>query len=514
MIKQSTTNNLQLLISNQLRVRDFGCKLLVGCRGLGVRRQGYVVMSVLVFAAVFALITSSLVGYVFVQSKAVHIKSDQEQAFSLAEAGLNYYKWHLAHWPDDFQDGTGAEGPYVHAVNDLESDTVGTFSLDVLPNMECGEASGIDISSTGRPEDSNIERTVVGRYARPSVAEYAFIIDSNVWAGPDREIHGKYHSNGGIRMDGSNDSPVTSSQEDWFCTDAFGCSSGWFGSGGETKPGVFGAGAGDELWSYPVPQMDFGGITSDLVTMEDRADLMGIKLGAVGGQSGQHGWHLIFKGNGTVDIYKVKKTTKVWSDVTGAGDWEEEGEVIKEEDFIENRALPGDCKLIFVEDELWIEGEIEGKVTVVAAKPKQPNFESDAILSGNLTYHAGGASDGLTLIAENSIRIPINSPYNMTLNGIFIAQNGNFGRNYYTTSGSRDVPGSYDDEVKRGALVINGTIVSKGRVGTQWVSGSDTFLSGYSSRVNTYDRSLATDPPPLTPFISEEYRFVDWSDEK
>jgi hypothetical protein len=33
-----------------------------------------------------------------------------EQSLSIAEAGINYYRWHLAHSPQDYTDGTGGSG--------------------------------------------------------------------------------------------------------------------------------------------------------------------------------------------------------------------------------------------------------------------------------------------------------------------------------------------------------------------------------------------------------------------
>ncbi len=65
---------------------------------------------------------------------------------------------------------------------------------------------------------------------------------------------------------------------------------------------------------------------------------------------------------------------------------------------------------------------------------------------------------------------------------------------------------------------MNGTIVSNGRVGTKW--GYTIWpqcvnsWSGYNVRYNSYDRKLATDPPPLTPYVSSEYKFVEWGEKK
>jgi hypothetical protein len=124
--------------------------------------------------------------------------------------------------------------------------------------------------------------------------------------------------------------------------------------------------------------------------------------------------------------------------------------------------IPANCGLIFVEDNLWIDGVNDRKVTVVAANVTTTGVEPNVMLPGNLTYAATDGTDGLTLIAENNVLITPNSPQNMTLNGVFIAQGGAFGRNLYSC------PGTYEP---RGTLTILGTTVSNLRTGTQWVNG-------------------------------------------
>jgi len=47
------------------------------------------------------------------------------------------------------------------------------------------------------------------------------------------------------------------------------------------------------------------------------------------------------------------------------------------------------------------------------------------------------------------------------------------------------------------------------RVGTRWISGGTT-VSGYTNRTNTYDRNLANNPPPFTPFSSQDYQLSQW----
>ena len=468
------------------------------------KKGGYTIILVLVYLGIFLVITGSLVGYVIVQKRAQYAKEDGNTALQIAEAGLDYYKWFLAHFPDDLQDGTGTGGPYVHDYDDPEGGTIGQFSLDVAGDSQCNIVHAIEITSTGWSNDNpNIKRSVFGKYARPSVAEYAYILNSNVWAGADRDITGPYHSNGGIRMDGTNNSTVTSGQTSWLCTSSFGCSPD------STEDGVFGAGPNSALWDFPATPIDFVGLTVDLVAMKDIANSDGLYFNPFGGNPERVGYHFIFLGDGTFDVYRVLNTDWVWAYHSSDQAWHQDYEVITNENFMGNYAIPPDCGLIFASAKLWIEGVISNKVTVVAANVQNPGIDLDMILSGDITYTAYDGSVGLTAIAEDSVSVPLLSPDDMTLNGIFIAQLGNFGRNYYTTSGSHDVPSGYNSYVLRNSLTINGSIVSNGRVGTKWSCGG-AYCSGYNTRVNTYDRNLATDPPPLTPYVSNDFRFIEW----
>jgi hypothetical protein len=92
----------------------------------------------------------------------------------------------------------------------------------------------------------------------------------------------------------------------------------------------------------------------------------------------------------------------------------------------------------------------------------------------------------------------------MTLNGIFVAQGGAFGRNLYSC------PGTYEP---KGTLTILGTTVSNLRTGTRWVNGCSSGDAGYQTRIDAYDRNLSTDPPPFTPQTSTDYQFVDWRED-
>jgi hypothetical protein len=456
---------------------------------------------------VFITITVGLLGFVYTQNKVQVQKEQRFHANRIAEAGLDYYKWHLAHYPDDIYDGEGATstGPYVHTYEDPESGEVGSFSLEISGNTQCNSIASVDITSTGWVSGApSRTETVTARYARPSVGEFAYIIDSNVWAGSDREIYGPYHSNGGIRMDGTNYSTVTSGVDDWTCTSSFGC------SGDPTVDGVFGAGGDSALWDDPVETVDFVGMTLDFANMQTQAEADGIYLPPSSGW----GYHVYFQSDGTIDVYEVDSVhTDSWG-YSSLDGWNRDYHIITSESFYGTYNLPSDCSLIFVEDNLWVEGTVKGKATIAAGDTDTVGVDPTVILPGNITYASGTGSgvDGLTVVAEYSVLIPIDSPDDMVLNGIFIAQNGNFGRNFYQIYGYYDVPYAYNDYVERDSLTMNGTIVSNGRVGTKWTC-SGSYCSGYADRVNSYDRTLATDPPPLTPYADDEYQFIQWREE-
>lgn len=458
--------------------------------------RGYFVLLVLVFSAVFLTLVSALAGFIFVEKRAQLAKENREKAIHVAEAGLNYYKWFLAHFPNDLQNGTGAPGPYVHTVDDPEGGELGTFSLNITGESFCGEVTEILIESTGwTAQDSTQRRIVSAEYARPSVAEFSHIVDANVWAGDDRIINGPYHSNQGVRMDGTHNAAVSSGVTSWQCTSSFGCSPT------QTVDGVFGAGSQPALWNFPTPPVDFGQVTVDLATLEGYAQADGIYLG----DSGDYGYYINFLGDGRFTAQVVDTTTSVWEYSSDDG-WETVRRVMGTLGAATTYTVPTDCPVIFIEDDVWLEGVVDDKVILAAARIPDTGSRYSVVLDGDLTY--ADADSGITVIGQDDVLIGLTTPDVMDISGIFVAQNGKFGRNYYSTA---YLPGWLDEYALRSTLNTTGTVVSRGRVGTKWTC-SGTYCSGYSQRNDSYDVDLALDPPPFTPFTSEDYTFRNWQE--
>ncbi len=461
-------------------------------------RSGYLLVLILVFGAIFFLLATAFIGYVVTQAQLARTKYNKEEALQIAEAGLDYYKWFLAHYPGNVTNGTTTPGPYVHSYVDPEGSTIGAFSLQIASSTACGDVTAVDITSTGYTyENPSLGRTVYGRYARPTVAEFAYVINSNVWAGSDRTIIGPYHSNGVVRMDGTNNSTVTSGQASWVCDGTIPCTPQ---ANGSTVNGVFGSGPNSNLWSFPSTPINFTGLTVDLSAMQSKAQNSG---GIYLGPSGKAGYNIIFKSNGTFDVYRVNSKE---NEPNGYA-WGRYMNILKGKTLIGNYPIPTRCPVIYVEDQVWLEGVVNGKVTIAAADVDTTGVDPSIILNNNITY--ANATSGILAIAEYDVLIGLVVPDNMTLNGIFMAQNGHFGRNHYDTS----MPNAWETYIKRNSLTLNGTIVSNGREGTKWISGTSTYVSGFNTRTNSYDRNLVSSPPPLTPKVSDTYKFIEWREE-
>lgn len=474
---------------------------------LSFGRRGFTTLLVLGFMGVFSIILGTITSYAFEQARYGRAILAREQALHIAEAGLEYYRWFLAHNPGNLTNGTGVSGPYTYTVNDPEGGAMGTASLTVTGNTQCGVLQNIDIQSRGASAANPVfTRTIAARYMQHSVAEYAFITNTNVWYGSTNTSVGPYISNGGIREDGSNNSTVSSALTSFSCDSSMGCSPT------QTKAGVFGAGAGSALWQYPVSSIDFAGMATNFSTIRSLAISSGryFQDATVSANHDSMGYHIILNSDGTFDAYKVTAAAWVYGyrsngDCAAGGGWCNDYDIISSQTYLGRYTIPPSCSLVYVEGTLWLEGTLSGKLTIVAADPSS-SYAPDIILSNNIAYATTDGSTGLTAIAEHSIRIPLTSPDTMNIRGIFVAQTGYYGRDYYTAG----YTGGRDSYIVRSTINAIGSIVSSQRPVMCWSSGGPTCTSGYNTRTNSYDRVLAFNPPPFTPVIGTDYHYVLW----
>lgn len=465
-------------------------------------QKGAITTWVLIFGTVFLIMLAGLLGYLIFQIKQNQRVMAQNEALHIAEAGINYARWHLAHDSEDF----AFSGIYDY--KDPEGAIIGKYQLEITGPSGCD--SGVKIKSTGwKLNFEDLKREIKVRYARSSLAKYGFLTNSNVWFGEDEELKGSFHSNGGIRMDGQQNSLSTSARESYICGPEHGCSSSncqdpctWTVQGCEC-PGIWGEGEGEELglWKFPVSNVDFERITRDLASLKTEAQSSGIYLSP----TENLGYHLKFKSNGTFDVYKI---TKLKSPVWGydGEDWVYESNSIDKETFYQNFSLPSNCAPIFVEDNLWVEGDVEGRATVVAARlPDMPGSEAKVIIPENINYI--GENSVLSLIGQKDILIPLYSPNNLEVKAAMLAQKGHVFRYYYPRWSSEP----YKTYAIRDYIETYGSIITNTIWTFTWVDGQGNVVSGYRETEMSYNPDLTYNPPPYFP-VSGEYEIVSWEE--
>ncbi len=451
---------------------------MVSCRR-GKAQAGGILIMTLVFVSMFAVIFIALSGLTSRQYHEGTNQLQEELAFQIAEAGLNYGRWRLAHDDDNF---TAVQKD----VEDQFAGTIGTYSLTFEQPQE--GSTIVSITSVGATTSSPTRQvTLKARYGIPSLARYAAITNSDVYY--TGELKGYVHANGGIRMDGESDSLMTSAKATYTCKPYHGCNN-------LTKPGIWGTGEREELWEFPVTPVDYNSITVNLLDIKTAAQ----STNTYYAPSGALGYSVVFNSNNTYSVYKVtQKTTPVWSQWTdGASEYLSHD--IQTQVFVHTKAVPSGGS-IFFEDNVWVKGEIRDRVTVAAGKfPDQPSTNVDIIINGSITY--GGLRDGsraFGAIAQRNVLIPYSAvPDRLELDGAYIAQKGRFGRRYYA-SGTHRLKNKIE---KYGMIASNGIPV------TAYISGG-SVVSGFEIGETTYDPYLVYGPPPMFP-TNGQYEFLSW----
>jgi len=452
--------------------------------------KGIITTTVLVFGAIFSLLLSGTLGVILLQHRNSLHRLAWNKALEIAEAGINYSRWHLAHAPEDF----GFSGTYDY--KDPEGAVIGQYSLIITAPDSCDSA--VKINSTGWALNySQIERTVQVKYAKPSLAKYSFLTNSNVWFGPEEELKGPFHSNGGIRMDGQQNSLSSSAKETYICGPEHGCSPS------QEKPGIWGDGDGadDGLWEFPVPGIDFDSILQDLAVLKSEAQSAGTYFGS----SGAHGWWIDFLSDQTFNLYKVTSLKpNVWG--YNGEEWTYESNDIDATAFEGNYALPLACSPIFVEDNLWVNGDVNGRVTLVAAQlPEIPSSMKKIIINGNINYV--GQDSVLGLIAQKDILIPLRSPDNLEIKAGLLAQKGHIFRYYYPNW--KQEP--YKTYAIREYIETYGPLITNTIWTFTWVDSGMDVVSGYEETEMSYNPDLIYSPPPHFPSVGE-YEIMAWEE--
>ncbi len=481
------------------------------------KNKGFFLVSTLVFAGIAILLITAVVGGANSVLKLSRSVYERELAFQIAEAGVEYYRWHLAHAPTDFQDGTSGPGPYHHIFYNKEGHRIGIFSLTITP-PSIGSTI-VTIQSDGQIDaNPSIVRKIKVRLAIPSLAKYAVASNVNIRFGEGTEVFGPIHSNGGIRFDGFAHNVVTSALLQYDDPDHSGSQEYGVHTHVRVPPATGVSSAGLLSEQLPptttpnrldvfeagrvigAPALNFGGIITDLAQMKADAQALGRYHAASGGL----GYEIVLKTNDTYDLYRVSALMSAPSGCTnssnqsGWGTWTirtNNGRV-----FLGNYTFPANG-IIFLEDNLWIRGQINSaRLSIASARfPDNPATRPSITVNENLIYTNYDGSDVIGLISQDNINAGLASANMLRIDAALISQNGRVGRYYYSSSCA-------PDHVKS-TLTLYGMIASNQRYGFAYTDGT-----GYTNRDIIYDGNLLYGPPPSFPLTSDQYQIISWEE--
>lgn len=473
-------------------------------------RRGSALVYGLVIMTVVLILLTSIISFVASQIKYALTIHTREQSFQIAEAGIHFYKWYLAHNTDGrttsqiqafWTGGTayGVDTLYEAEYFDPGGGAVGKYQITVTP-PETG-STAVTVRSVGISyKDADAPRTIEVRFRRPSWSEFIVLSNSITRFGEGTETFGPIHSNLGIRFDGLAHNLVTSSVASYNDPDhvggdelgvhthvnvppATGVNNTFrpAEAAGVTplpaRPDVFEGGR-----QLLVPTVDFNGVLGDLNYMKSEA-IAGIN-GSRYFDDDHQGRHIILKADGNFDIRTVQSFNSATNEINHySGGWA-------------TYPIP-DEGVIFVENNVWLEGTINGKRATIVAANLESAALKDIYIGKDIRYTNYDCSDMLGIIGQSDVMIYENSETDLRIDGALLAQTHRVGRPNYGRSDHKNI------------ITIYGAIVSNQRYGFAWTNGVQNW--GYTTRDLLYDNNLLYCPPPYFP-VGTQYEMDLWEE--
>lgn len=497
-----------------------------------------IIAMVIIMAAVSDLVVSNI------SLVSSNIKS--QKALNIAEAGINYYLWHLSHNGSDYKDGKTTPatpdpqlgyGPYVHTYLDDNGVDAGTYTLWISPQAN---STVVTVRSIGKVKGTNITRTVQAQLGAPSFASYAVVGDTALWFGANESADGPVHSNQGIRMDGASNDTVSSSNATYVPSFSL-------GGDGASHPGVWchtsvtspvNCNTRDKSnWLYPATSVDFNQVNSSLCTIKKiafaaEAATASLATGANpcsqlpttrtnsylpqrdSSANDSRGYLIQLNTNNTYDLYTVNNVNDTKPGYTNA---------MVMSSVATNIAVPS-TGVLFVEDNVWVRSNptYSGRLTIAAGR-LATTVNANISVADNLAYSTKNGSDAIGLVAEGSVYIapfapPSTSSFTLEVDAAIIAQ-----------TGSVQYPSNYTinkNQCSRGWVNSNQQLNFYGSVATRqiwtwsWQFGSDCgdnvydaatgyYISGFKYNTTHYDYNLLYSPPPSYP-TTGTYNILSW----
>jgi len=503
------------------------------------RNNGSALAYGLVILFAVSIILVSILQFVVSQMKYSIRTTTKEQAFQIAEAGVYFYRWYLAHETsvlsakqlNEFWSGGSALGvANAYEIEFPQGNPIGKYKIEVTAPET--NSTIVTVKSTGWTyKEPNLKRIVQVRFRKPSWSEYAVVTDSDIRFGTGTTINGKIHSNGGIRFDGIAQNLITSLKETYDDPDHSGSPEFGVHTHKNTSGVVNESFRADEALpnnvpvrndifvagrQFPVAEVSFTGFSEDNSYMKEQAqnpngtNINNCNSTGCHFNSAGEGRRIILKNDGTFDICTVRAladsssySISSYRRNSGGGSCTTcSGNCLK------NYTIPNGG-IIFVENDVWVEGKINNKkVTIVASNNSEINPATNGkniyIGRDNLTYTNYDGKDVVGLVAQKDISVIRDSLSNLTIDAALLAQNGRVGREFY--------PGYY-----KSSITINGAIATKLRygftyVGSNYNCGDGVLIgNGYCTRNLNFDNDLLYYPPPYFP-TGDAYAIDLWEE--
>lgn len=465
-------------------------------------RKGSVLVYILVITSAVTIVLTSALSFVSSQTTYGLQAVSKERALRIAESGVYFYRWYLAHqvegrtvsqiqefWNDD---PLGVASAYEADYLDPSGSAMGRYSVEVTP-PETGSTI-VTVTSTGWTyKHPNIRRTIRVRFRRPAWSEYALLGNQMQRMGSGTEVNGKVFVNNGVHFDGVAENIVQSAVETYYDSDNDvdawkpGVWSSWSNEYNTSmSSNVFLAGK-----SYPEPSVDFNSVTADLgyIKSQAQAGHSGDGCGTYGCyfDNSNQGRHIILNSNGTFSIRKVR----TFNNPGNGGCGNCTNEITAYQGSASTYTIPNDG-VIFVEDNIWLEGTLNDKrLTIVSANLISANAVN-LYVQHDIAYAHNDGSEVLGVIAQNDIETTKNSESVLTMDGAYLAQNGRVGRTNYGNTKS--------------TITVYGAIATNQRYGFAYTDGT-----GYTNRNLYYDNNLLYNPPPYFP-TGTQYSIDLWEE--
>ncbi|HVS58657.1 MAG TPA: hypothetical protein VHD60_02880 [Candidatus Saccharimonadales bacterium] len=512
--------------------------------------EGFMVPAMISFIIAAAILAVAVLGVILNNFFVVGHNVKSQQAFNIAEAGVDYYVWHLSHNGTDYQDGQGSPatqdpnlgyGPYTHDYVDANGDTTGTYTLWIKPQ---GIGSTIvTVTSIGKVNGSDATRTVQAKVGATSFASYAVLSDSELWFGNTESADGPVHSNIGVHMDGANNDVVSSSNSTYV-------PSTQYGGDGSTENGVWCDPTitspvncntrSKANWQYPTTTVDFNQISGSLCSLKKIAFSEDSSTSSLAGQSNacsqlptmrtaayvpersssanvSRGYLINLNNDGTYDLYTVNNEKDTKTDYSSA---------LSPTLVASGISFPTNG-VIFVEDNVWVRSNptFKGRLTIASGR-LATSVATNINIAGNVAYSTKDGSDVLGLVAEGSVEIapyaaPSTGDFTLEIDAAMLAETGNvqyrpvynfswFGSCTRGWVGDNQQLDFYGSVATRQNWTWSWEYSGRGGCGDAvYDSSSGYYISGFKNNTTHYDYNLLYAPPPGFP-VTGGYTTLSW----